>query len=70
MQKDDPLAKVLYVDLSSKKFRAALLIISAVSGRQRRCRETPERCPQDCDPLGPDSPIVFAVGPLTGLLPL
>ena len=27
-------------------------------------------CPEGCDPLGPDNPIVFAVGPLTGLFPL
>ena len=26
--------------------------------------------PQGCDPLGPDNPIVLAVGPLTGLFPL
>lgn len=29
-----------------------------------------EECPSDCDPLGPENPIVFAVGPLTALFPL
>jgi len=29
-----------------------------------------EECSKGCDPLGPDNPIVFAVGPLTGLYPL
>src|SRR4030067_466543 len=29
-----------------------------------------ENCPEKADPLGPDNPIIFAVGPLTGLFPL
>ena len=29
-----------------------------------------ENCPQGADPLGPDNPIIFTVGPLTGLYPL
>lgn len=73
MLKDDPLTNVLYIDLTRKSFRIEKrsdLFESRIGGAGAAIRLLSEECPQGCDPLGPDNPIVFAVGPLTAMFPL
>jgi len=73
MLKDDPLANVLYVDLTNKAFsvrRREDLFEKHLGGSGAAIDLLREECPEGCDPLGPDNPIVLAVGPLTALLPL
>jgi aldehyde:ferredoxin oxidoreductase len=73
MPRLDALADVLYVDLSSKSSRVERredLFDRYLGGSGVAVQLLDETCPEGCDPLGPDSPIVFAVGPLTGLFPL
>ena len=73
MHKDDPLANVLYIDLSEREFwvdRREDLFEQYLGGSGVAVELLREECPERCDPLGPDNPIVFAVGPLTGLFPL
>lgn len=70
---DDPLAKVLYIDLLKRTFEVRPrpeLFGGYLGGTGVAIRLLAEECPPDCDPLGPDNPIVMAVGPLTGLFPL
>jgi len=69
----DSLANVLHVDLSRKRHWVESrpeLFRESVGGSAVAIRILSEECPGDCDPLGADNPIVFAVGPLTGLFPL
>jgi len=73
MLKDDPLADVLYVDLTNKAFsvrRREDLFEKHLGGSGAAIELLREECPAGCDPLDPDNPVVLAVGPLTGLLPL
>jgi aldehyde:ferredoxin oxidoreductase len=73
MQTLDALANVLHVDLSRKTFhieRREDLFERYIGGSGVAVQLLHEGCPQGCDPLGPDSPIILAVGPLTGLFPL
>ncbi len=73
MLKNDPLAKVLHVDLSTNSFRVERredLFDRAIGGAGVAAQLLEENCPAGCDPLGPENPIVLAVGPLTGLFPL
>lgn len=73
MQAHDPLANVLHVDLSEKSFhveRREDLFEKQLGGSGVAIRLLAEACPEGCDPLGPENPIVLAVGPLTGLFPL
>jgi aldehyde:ferredoxin oxidoreductase len=73
MLKDDPLTNVLYIDLTRKSFRIERrpdLFECRIGGAGAAIRLLSEECPQGCDPLGPDNPIVFAVGPLTAMFPL
>ncbi|MCX7981366.1 MAG: aldehyde ferredoxin oxidoreductase family protein [Syntrophales bacterium] len=69
----DPLAHVLYIDLSRRTFEVKArpeLFGRFLGGTGVAIKLLAEECPEGCDPLGPDNPIVFAVGPLTGLFPL
>lgn len=69
----DPLRRVLYVDLSRRRFwveERADLFEESLGGTGVAVRLLEEECPQGADPLGPENPIVFAVGPLVGLFPL
>jgi aldehyde:ferredoxin oxidoreductase len=69
----DSLRRVLYVNLSSKSFRIADrsdLFEPYIGGAGVAIRLLQEECPAGADPLGPDNPIIFAVGPLNGLYPL
>lgn len=73
MLRDDPLANVLYIDLTKKLFytvRREDLFEKYLGGAGVAAQLMLEECPQGCDPLGPDNPIIFAVGPLTALFPL
>jgi aldehyde:ferredoxin oxidoreductase len=73
MLKDDSLSNVLYIDLTKKCFQIEKrpdLFESRIGGAGAAIRLLSEECPQGCDPLGPDNPIVFAVGPLTAMFPL
>ena len=70
---NDPLANVLYVDLSRRSYRVERredLFVDDVGGAGAGIRLLEENCPAGTDPLGPDNPIVLAVGALTGLFPL
>jgi aldehyde:ferredoxin oxidoreductase len=73
MLTDPTLANVLYVNLAKKSFKIVPrpeLFEQGLGGAGAAIRLLAEECPPGCDPLAPESPIVFAVGPLTGLLPL
>jgi aldehyde:ferredoxin oxidoreductase len=69
----DPLANVLYVDLSRRSYRVERredLFADDIGGAGAGIRLLDENCPVGADPLGPDNPIVLTVGALTGLFPL
>ena len=73
MLKDDPLARVLVVDLSRRRFHTEVrseLFEEGFGGAGVAIRLLEEYCPPDVDPLSPENPIVFAVGPLVGFFPL
>ena len=73
MLSNDPLHNVLYVDLTRKRFRIEQrqnLFDRYLGGAGVGAQLLQQSCPEGCDPLGPDNPIIFAVGPLTGLFPL
>ena len=73
MFKEDILANVLYIDLSQKKYwveRREDLFEKYLGGAGAAIQLLKEECPAGSDPLGPENPIIFAVGPLTGLFPL
>jgi len=73
MLSNDPLCNVLYVDLTRKRFRVEQrqnLFDRYLGGAGVAAQLLQQSCPEGCDPLGPDNPIVFAIGPLTGLFPL
>ncbi len=73
MWTDDPLANVLYVNLSDRTYvirRRPELFEGMIGGAGAAIRLLHEETPRGCDPLSPDNPIVFAVGPLTALFPL
>src|SRR5512136_1499845 len=69
----DPLARVLYIDLSRRSFSTKPrpdLFEAGLGGTGVGIRLLEEECAPGTDPLGPGNPIVLAVGPLTGLYPL
>ncbi len=73
MLKDDPLRRVLYVDLSRRRFWVEDrpdLFEEGVGGTGVAVRLLEEECPPGADPLGPENPIIFAVGPLVGFFPM
>ncbi|MCK5109123.1 MAG: aldehyde:ferredoxin oxidoreductase, partial [Methanosarcinales archaeon] len=73
MLENDPLRNVLHVDLSNKNFRVEDrrdLFEMYIGGAGVAIQLLHEECPEGCDALAPDNPIIFAVGPLTGLFPL
>jgi len=66
-------SRVLYIDLSRRTFQVEdrrALFEKYLGGTGVATRLLMENCPEKADPLGPDNPIVLAVGPLTGLFPL
>ena len=73
MLKDDPLANILYIDLSNRTFmtkRRPELFDRYIGGTGVAIQLLHEECPTGCDPVGSENPIIFAVGPLTSLFPL
>jgi len=73
MLSQDPLSRVLYIDLSRREFHVEHrpdLFEAGLGGTGVAIRLLNEHCPEGADPLGKENPIIFAVGPLTGLYPL
>ena len=73
MLQDDTLANVLYIDLSKKHFwieKRQDLFEKFIGGVGVATQLLHEECPEGADPLDPENPIIFAVGPLTALFPL
>jgi len=73
MMPNDSLSKVLYIDLTKKKFETRDrkdLFEKYLGGTGVATELLLEECPEGIDPLHPDAPIIFAVGPLTGAFPL
>ncbi len=73
MLENDPIANVLYVDLSEKRAhceRREDLFSSRLGGTGVAIRLLHEECPEGIDPLDPENPIIFAVGPLNGIYPI
>ncbi len=69
----DPLHRVLTIDLSRRRFHVEErpeLFAAGLGGTGVGIRLLQELCPPGADPLGPDNPIILAVGPLVGLYPL
>jgi aldehyde:ferredoxin oxidoreductase len=66
-------SNILHIDLSSNKFwveKRQDLFEKYIGGTGIAIQLLQENCPKECDPFSPENPIVFAVGPLTGLFPL
>ena len=61
MLKDDPLANVLYIDLSNKTFttkKRPELFDRYIGGAGVAIQLLHEECPTGCDPVGPENPII------------
>ncbi|GAB4282550.1 MAG: aldehyde ferredoxin oxidoreductase family protein [Marinilabiliales bacterium] len=67
-----PIYKVLYIDLSKKKFWIEIRqdLIKYIGGTGIASKLLSEECPNSIDAFSPENPIIFAVGPLTGVYPL
>jgi len=66
-------SRVLSVDLSTRSFSVedrSDLFDKYLGGSGVAIKLLEENCPKGADPLGPDNPMIFAVGPLVGLYPL
>lgn len=65
--------RVLLVDVTRRSYRVedrADLFQYYIGGAGVAINLLRENCPEGTDPLGPENPIIFAVGPLVGLYPL
>jgi aldehyde:ferredoxin oxidoreductase len=61
------------IDLTKNEFHVddrTDIFETHLGGAGAAIRLLEEYCPEGCDPLAPENPIIFAVGPLTGLFPL
>ncbi len=73
MLANDPLARVLYIDLSRRAFSVKErpeLFEAGLGGVGVGIRLLEEECAPGVDPFAPGNPIILTVGPLTGLYPL
>lgn len=73
MLANDPLPRVLYIDLTRRKSWVEVrhdLFDAGIGGSGVGIRLLNEECPQGADPLSPENPIILTVGPLVGLFPL
>jgi aldehyde:ferredoxin oxidoreductase len=73
MLANDTLSRVLLIDLTKNEFHVEDrrdIFEARLGGAGAAIRLLEEFCPEGCDPLAPENPIIFAVGPLTGLFPL
>jgi aldehyde:ferredoxin oxidoreductase len=71
--KNDPLNRVLYIDLNkltSKVVERSDLFATGLGGTGVGILLLSEHTPPGADPLGPQNPIILAVGPLVGHYPL
>ena len=69
----DPLKRVLYIDLTNRRFwveEREDLFESYLGGAGVAIRLLHEECPSQIDPQDPKNPIIFAVGPANGLFPI
>jgi len=70
---DSSLARVLYIDLTEHRSwveERKDLFEKFLGGSGVASNLLLQECPRGADPLGPENPIVFAVGPLTAAYPL
>jgi aldehyde:ferredoxin oxidoreductase len=68
----DGLSRILYIDLSEKKSwveERRDLIEDRIGGLGIAVKLYSEMCKLGSDPMDPENPVVFAVGPLNGLYP-
>lgn len=73
MLAQDPLRRVLFVDLSRRRFHIEErpeLFVAGIGGSSVAIQLLDELCPEGADPLEPENPIIFTVGALTGYYPL
>lgn len=73
MTADELLDRVLYVNLTERRYsvqRRPELFRDGLGGTGVAIRLLQEECPTGADPLGPENPMIMAVGPLVGLYPL
>ncbi len=73
MLPNDPLRRVLYIDLSRLRFwvdERPDLFEAGLGGSGVGIRLLEEECPPDTDPFAPGNPIILTVGPLVGHFPL
>ncbi|WP_309492577.1 aldehyde ferredoxin oxidoreductase family protein [Candidatus Hecatella orcuttiae] len=73
MMEEDSLSRILYVDLSRRRFwvkERPELFEKWLGGAGVAIQLLKEECPKDADPFGPENPVIFAVGPLNGLFPI
>jgi len=73
MKYPDPnLSRVLYIDLTNKKFWTedrSDLFFKYIGGAGVAINLLLEECPEGIDPYDPRNPIIFAVGPFIGVYP-
>ena len=65
MLRSDPLMRVLFVDLTKRRFHVEErpeIFESSLGGTGAAIRLLSEVCPTGCDPLDADNPVVFAPG--------
>lgn len=70
---EDTLKRILYIDLSKKKFwieERPELFSEYIGGTGVAIKLLHENCKYDIDPLSPENTIIFAVGPLNGVFPI
>jgi len=73
MLENDALSRILYIDLTRRRSWVEdrpELFESGLGGTGVGIQLLNEECPKGADPLGVENPIIFAVGPLTGLFPM
>jgi aldehyde:ferredoxin oxidoreductase len=73
MLKNDPVANILCIDLEHKAYhveRREDLFDQYIGGTGVATKMLLDNCPEGCDPLAPENPIILAIGPLTGAYPL
>lgn len=72
MIKGDTLSRVLYIDLTRKKYWVedrSDLFEKYIGGVGVAIQLLKEECPRGADPFGPENPIILAVGPFNGVFP-
>ncbi len=73
MLKNDSLENILYINLTRRTFKVERrrdLFEKYLGGTGVATQLLHEECPEGCDSLGPENPIIFSVGVLTALFPL